>query len=215
MRATGTPDRDSASHTLILGVGNEALRDEGAGVHAARALAAQGLPAGVRVLAGGTLGYALVGELEGVRRLVLIDAMEMRCAPGTVVTVRRQELRRLFASGRTSLHGTGVLDALDLAEALGLLPEEVWIVGVQPGEVTCGFGLSPAVQQALPAVLDAALAVALAPHGQSAQERSSGLSPLPQREREQARLAARGRALAIRKERTKNGHRKEKDPGDR
>lgn len=170
MRASPASEAGSAAHTLILGVGNEALRDEGAGVLAARALAAQGVPAGVRVLAGGTLGYALVGELEGVRRLVLIDAMEMRCAPGTVFTVRRQELRRLSPPGRTSLHGTGVLDALDLAEALGLLPEEVWIVGVQPAEVTCGFGLSPAVQQALPAVVDAALAVALAPHGQSFQE---------------------------------------------
>jgi len=153
----------TAAHTLILGVGNEALCDEGLGVHVARALATQPLPPGVRVCDGGTPGYALLGELEGVERLVIVDAMEMRLSPTTIVTVRPEELRSLAPPDRASLHGVGLLDALDLARALGLLPGDVRIVGVQPARVAWGLELSPALQRALPAVLDAVLAAALAP----------------------------------------------------
>lgn len=139
--------------TLVIGVGNEALKDEGIGIHAARALAALDLPPSVRVLEGGTEGYSLVGRLEGVQRLVLVDAMAMDRPPGTVVTVRREQLRRRGQPDRSSLHGTGVLDALELAAALGLEPPEVYIVGVQPAEVTWGLELSPVLQQAMPRVV--------------------------------------------------------------
>jgi hydrogenase maturation protease len=138
---------------LVIGVGNEALKDEGIGIHAARALAALDLPPSVRVLEGGTEGFSLLGRLEGVQRLVLVDAMGMDCPAGTVVTVRREQLRRRGQPDRSSLHGTGVLDALELAAALGLEPPEVYIVGVQPAEVTWGLELSPVLQQVLPRVV--------------------------------------------------------------
>ena len=163
MRASAA-SKAAAVHTLILGVGNEALRDEGIGVHVARALAPRDLPEGVQVRDGGTLGYALLGELEGVERLVLVDAMEMHLSPATIVSARLEELRCLTPPDRTSLHGTGLFDALELARALGLLPGDVRIVGVQPAEIGWGFELSPALKRALPAVLDAVLAAALAPH---------------------------------------------------
>lgn len=187
MRASLASQTDSAAHTLIVGVGNEALRDEGVGVHAARALAGQALPEGVRVIAAGTPGYGLLAELQGAERLVLVDAMEMRLAPATIVTARPEELRCLTPPDRTSLHGTGLFEALDLARALGLLPGDVRIVGVQPAEVTWGLGLSPALQRALPALLEAVLAAALAPRDPACQ----------------------------RKETTGHGHGEEKDPRDR
>lgn len=142
---------------LIVGVGNEALRDEGIGLHAARTLAERDLPPGVEVLEGGTGGFTLLGRFIGVRRLVLVDAMAMGRPPGTVVTVRPEEIRGLAPPDRSSLHGTGLLDVLELATALGLRPPEVLIVGVQPAEVAWGLELSPTLQQALPQVIEAVL----------------------------------------------------------
>ena len=157
---------------LVVGVGNEALRDEGVGIHAVRALSEQELPAGVSVLDGGTSGFGLLGRLEGVWRLVLVDAMAMGRPAGTVVTVRPEELQSLAPAGRASLHDTGLLEVLDLAGALGLRPREVYIVGVQPAEVTWGLELSPTLQAALPRVVQAALAAALeTPEGGSLARR--------------------------------------------
>jgi len=150
----------SKGAVLVVGVGNEALRDEGVGIYAVRALAGRELPAHVHLLDGGTGGFTLVARLEGVERLILVDAMAMGRPAGAVVAVRPAEVRSLVPADRSSLHGTGILDVLELAGALGLLPPEVYIVGVQPAEVTWGFGLSPAVQRALPQVIDTILAIA-------------------------------------------------------
>ncbi len=155
------PWLSSPSTVLVLGLGNDALGDDGVGIHAIRALAGQALPAHVRTLEGGTAGWGIVGYLEGVDRLVLIDAMDMGRPPGTVVTVRPDELRRRHLPDRASLHGTSVLDALELAATLGLEPREVRIVGVQPAEIAWGFELSPALRRALPGVVQAALQAAL------------------------------------------------------
>ena len=142
---------------LVIGVGNEALRDEGVGIHVARALLERDLPPHVRVVEGGTGGWGLVGHLEGVWRLVLVDAMAVGRPPGTVVAVRPEEIRRVRPADRTSLHRTSVFDLLELARALGLEPPETCIVGVEPAEVTWGLELSPALQQALPGAVEAVL----------------------------------------------------------
>lgn len=147
---------EDAAPVLVIGVGNEALGDEGVGVRVARALAGRDLPKGVRVLEGGTEGWALLGRLEGVRRLVLVDAMAMGRRPGTVVTVRLDQVRRAAPPERTSLHGVAILDVLELASALGISPPEVYLVGIQPARVAPGFGLSPEVERALPGAVEAA-----------------------------------------------------------
>jgi hydrogenase maturation protease len=144
---------------LVIGLGNEALGDDGIGVHVARVLASRPLPPHVQVREGGTAGYALVGWLEGVQRLVLVDAMAMGRPPGTVVAVSPDGLRRLAPADRSSLHGTSPLDALELAAALGLDPPETYIVGIQPAQVAWGLGLSPPLQQALPEAVEAVVRV--------------------------------------------------------
>lgn len=150
------PQRDDAPDVLVLGVGNEALGDEGVGIHVVRALAAAGPLPGARVVEGGTAGWALLGWLEGVRRLVLVDAMAMGCPPGTVVTVRLEQVRRAAPPERTSLHGVAILDVLELASALGISPPEVYLVGVQPARISPGSELSPEVGRALPRAIEAA-----------------------------------------------------------
>ena len=59
---------------LVLGVGNLLMGDEGVGVHALRWLEAEPPLAGVRLLDGGTGGANLLGEFEGRRAIILIDA---------------------------------------------------------------------------------------------------------------------------------------------
>ncbi len=147
--------------TLVLGVGNEALRDEGIGIHVARALATAKLPPQVRVQEGGTDGWGLLGRLEGVERLVVVDAMAMGRLPGTVAAVRPGELRSLAEADHRSLHGTSLLEVLDLARALGLAPKETYIVGVEPAEVAWGLELSAPLQRALPAAVEMTLHCAL------------------------------------------------------
>ena len=73
--------------TLVLGIGNLLLRDDGVGPHAVRALRARPLPANVEALDVGTAFLDAIPALEGAVRLVVVDAMRAGGAPGTVYRI--------------------------------------------------------------------------------------------------------------------------------
>src|SRR5258708_33429700 len=70
--------------TLVLGLGNILMGDEGVGVHVVRALQAHALPPDVECLDGGTGGFILLEPLESAHRIILIDATSDENPPRTV-----------------------------------------------------------------------------------------------------------------------------------
>ncbi|MDR0825083.1 MAG: hydrogenase maturation protease, partial [Prevotella sp.] len=70
--------------TLILGVGNLLLKDEGVGIHVIQALEQEQLPSGIHLMDGGTGGFHLMSWLEEYERIIMIDATLDNNPPGTV-----------------------------------------------------------------------------------------------------------------------------------
>jgi hydrogenase maturation protease len=142
--------------TLVLGLGNPLRGDDGVGVHVARRLIEGYLPDGVEVVDGGTQGLGLVSLLEGRRRAIVVDAADIGRLPGEFVRFALEEVRLLGdGEGRFSVHAAGLREALLLAKALNLLPEEVILFGVQPGCITWEAGLSPQVEAAVSPLTEA------------------------------------------------------------
>jgi hydrogenase maturation protease len=140
----------SVPATLVLGLGNPLRGDDGVGVRVAQQLAEWCLPSDVEVVDAGTRGLGLVSLLEGRRRAIVIDASDMGLAPGEFVRFTLEEARLLGEDeGRFSVHAAGLREALLLARALGILPEEVVLFGVQPAHVAWEAGLSPQVETTL------------------------------------------------------------------
>jgi hydrogenase maturation protease len=137
--------------TLILGVGNELMTDDGAGVEAARRLREENLGPGVEVIVGGVAGLDLIFELEHCSRAIILDAAHMGLAPGEVRLVRREEIEERLVPLR-SLHEIALHDVLDLADLAGV-HAEIQLVAVEPAEVLPGRGLTPAVEAAIPEML--------------------------------------------------------------
>ena len=55
-------------------------------------------------------------------------------AAGATAAVRRMDLGELQRHDRrTSSHGLGVAEVLALGERLGMLPPQLWIIGLLPG----------------------------------------------------------------------------------
>jgi hydrogenase maturation protease len=136
--------------TLVLGLGNPLRGDDGVGVRVVQQLAKWCLPSDVEVVDGGTRGLGLVSLLEGRRRAIVIDAGDMGLAPGEFVRFTLEEARLLREDeGRFSVHAAGLREALLLARALGMLPEEVVLFGVQPAHIAWEAGLSPQVEATL------------------------------------------------------------------
>jgi len=137
--------------TLILGIGNLLLGDEGVGVHAARALLEQGCPNGTEVLEVGTAILDALSALEKAHRVIVLDAMKHDGNPGTVYRIPLERCRR--SQSIASMHGFDILRVLAL---LGRpYPPEVLVFGVEPRSLDWSMELSPEVSEALPFLLKA------------------------------------------------------------
>ena len=138
---------------LILGLGNVMMTDDGFGIRMVEKLRENFcFSSGTEVLDGGTLGLDLLPRLEGVDRLLIIDALEMDAEPGKIFRLEGEEVPRAFAS-KLSVHQMGVQDLLAVAELQGHLPSELIVWGVQPDTVKMGLDLTPAVAAATDEVL--------------------------------------------------------------
>lgn len=136
--------------TLILGLGNPLLGDEGIGGRVIEELRGLELPAGVELADGGTAGLGLIGLMEGYQRVIIVDAADMGRPPGHVVRFTPSEVQFKTAEAPLSLHQIGLGEALVVAEALEMAPAELIIIGIQPGRIEAGVGLSPEVEGAIP-----------------------------------------------------------------
>jgi hydrogenase maturation protease len=157
------------AHTLILGLGNPLMADDGAGIRVVELLRQLPLPEGVVVQDGGTAGMGLVPEMDGYQRVILIDCAVVNARPGEWRRFTLDEAK-LLPAGSTrregsprqddsplSLHRTSLRDALRLADAVNLLPPEIVIYGIQPAHVEWDRPMSDEVAAALPAIVQAVL----------------------------------------------------------
>jgi hydrogenase maturation protease len=129
--------------TVVLGVGNLLLTDDGVGIHAIRALEQiQDLPEGVELVDGGTAGLNLLCYLEGADRLIIIDAIQSSDPPGTIRRIAGAAVPAYMAM-KISPHEITLPDLLASARLCDLYPGEVVVWGIKPESLDIGIELSP------------------------------------------------------------------------
>jgi len=166
--------------TLILGIGNTLLADEGVGIHALKLLHSSypDLP-DVSFIDGGTLSFTLAAYIEDCDKLIVLDAAELNSRPGTVKTMVGEEMDIFLGAARRSPHEVSLLDLFDMDIFLGAarrsphevslldlfdiarltesLPGERALIGVQPGLIEWGTKPTQPVKQALGTVVNEAV----------------------------------------------------------
>lgn len=162
------------SRTLVAGVGNIFLSDDGFGSEVARRLIALPLPAGVRVQDYGIRGTHLAYDLlDGWDALVLIDTVPSRGAPGTihVLEVGTEDVDGVAFDP----HGMDPNSMLASLKSLGGTPPPTLVVGCEPAVLDEGIGLSPDVASAVPRAITTVLellAPSVADAGATTESRS-------------------------------------------
>ena len=132
----------------MLGIGNPWRGDDGAGLEVARRLRAEGL----RALEREGEPSALLDAWAGEREVVVVDAVRSGAEPCTIHRLDARARRlpaELFA---VSTHHLSVAEAVELARALGRLPERLEVYGIEGASFEAGSGLAPAVETAVEAV---------------------------------------------------------------
>lgn len=136
--------------TVVIGLGNTILRDDGAGVFVARDLRRRLLGTDITVIETECAGMNLIEMLKGFDRAVLVDAIRLDgVAPGTVLRLVPDDLK--ITPRLASCHDIDIVTALELGRRLGLrMPREVSIYAIQAADTqTLREGCTRAVRAAL------------------------------------------------------------------
>lgn len=136
--------------TVVLGVGNTLLADEGAGVHAMHFLKDHYELPDTEFLDGGTLGFMLADALAEATHLIIFDAAELDADPGVVRVLEGAELEDFLLSGRHSVHEVGFTDLLGVMHLLDCMPDEYALIGIQPECIDWGDRPGETVAAAIP-----------------------------------------------------------------
>jgi hydrogenase maturation protease len=139
--------------TLVLGLGNELLGDEGVGVHAARQLQNEFLSEEIKVLEVGTAILDVLPDIENAGRIVVLDAMKDGRPPGTVYKTLLDD-----CSGSTciaSMHGFDIFRVMSLTERSDRPP--ITVFGIEPELIDWSLSLSAPVAESLPYLIKAVL----------------------------------------------------------
>lgn len=139
--------------TIILGVGNTLLSDEGVGIHVLDALAQTALPRDgiVDLIDGGTLSFTLAVSIEEADQLIVVDAAQLKSPPGTLRLFRGEEMDRfLLGQRKSSVHEVGLTDLMAIARLTERWPERRALVAIQPEKLDWGDAPTPSVQSAIP-----------------------------------------------------------------
>ena len=139
------------NNTLILGIGNTLLSDEGAGIHALNFLESEysDMP-NLTFLDGGTLSFTLATWIEDSTNLIVLDAAELHQSAGTVKTFINTAMDEFLGNSRRSPHEVGLLDLMDISRLTNHFPENRALIGIQPQKMGWGMQPTEVVQLALP-----------------------------------------------------------------
>ena len=145
---------DPSSGLCILGLGNVLCGDDGLGVVAIEGIRKRyRFGPEVAVLDGGTLGLALLTYVADASALILVDAVDGEGGPGALVELDGESVS-LAAAERLSVHQVGVVDLLDALRLTGRYPPSLHLLGIVPGDIGLGVGLTPAVEARLPELME-------------------------------------------------------------
>jgi len=169
---------ENTQTTIIIGLGNPILTDDGVGVLAARELARRlAHRPDIEVTEASVGGLRLMEMIAGHDRAILIDAILDENPPGTITRLTLADLTtRAPTQHSASAHDVSLPTALDAGRRMGLhLPDEVAIYAVSVVNVT-DFGDEPTVKvaEAIPAVIQAVL--------DDVDAHSFAISSIPQKE---------------------------------
>ncbi len=139
--------------TLVLGLGNPLLGDDGVGWRVAERVRDQIADPTIEIdfHAGG--GLSLMERLIGYDRTIIIDAIKTgRAPPGTVSYFRLEDLPNDATSHLASAHETTLQTAIQVGRRMGaVLPHQIEIVAIE-AQAVYDFSetLSPAIAAAVP-----------------------------------------------------------------
>lgn len=144
------PEAVNTKKILVMGVGNTLMQDDGIGIHIIETLrsSADSHPL-LHFVDGGTIGLALLPEIDDALAVIVVDASELGSEPGTLRVFHNQEIDQQLSGKRRTVHEVALLDLFGAAAIRGRMPAQRALVAIQPGCTDWGTEFTPAVAAAI------------------------------------------------------------------
>jgi hydrogenase maturation protease len=140
----------SDRNICILGLGNILMRDEGVGVHIANTLHQKyTFQPQITIIDGGTTGNDLLPYFEQHDTILIIDAVEFDEEPGFIGLIENEDILTQLNT-KLSLHHLGLSDVLSTMKLIGIKPNQISLVGIQPAIMKVGMELSDLISKKMP-----------------------------------------------------------------
>jgi hydrogenase maturation protease len=140
----------SSGQTLIVGVGNPLLGDEGVGWHIVENLSQMVMPDDVRILDCGCDLLNLASCIDKPRRIIVVDAIRAGGKPGQIHTFNLDELDAIQTQ-KASAHQLQIVDTLRLLKQTYpcLACCKITVMGIEPGALELSTELSEEVNKSI------------------------------------------------------------------
>jgi hydrogenase maturation protease len=149
----------AATRTLVLGLGNTLRSDDGVGVHVVEALSELKTERNVTLRDGGTIGLALLSEIEESGALIAIDAAELGAEPGSVRVFSGADMDCQLRCKKQTAHEVALADLIAAARLSGRMPTRCALVAIQPGSTAWGLSPTEPIRSAIPTACSAVLSL--------------------------------------------------------
>jgi hydrogenase maturation protease len=140
--------------TLVLGLGNPILSDDGVGIKVAREVASQLNNPQITVAETSAAGLSLLDSIVGYDRVIIIDAIQTeKGQAGQIYRMGTEDFS--FTKHFSSPHQINLVTALELGKMLNLaMPQKITIFAVEAKDITSFSEKCTAeVEQAIPEVV--------------------------------------------------------------
>jgi hydrogenase maturation protease len=146
------------NQTVVLGVGNPLMRDEGIGEYLVEQLKSTDAGAYADIIPAGTSAMSLLHQMSGRKKAVILDCALMGSEPGTIKRFLSEDVKSIKKLSHYSLHEADVLKIIELARELGQCPDEVVFFGIEPVAIEPGQFISEELLGHVPEYVDMILA---------------------------------------------------------
>jgi hydrogenase maturation protease len=145
-------EKDKSASTLVLGIGNYLMGDEGVGVQLIQEMTRRDLPENIDILDGGTGGFLLLGCFEAYGRIIFVDATMDGKEEGTISLIQ-PKFAADFPSA-LSVHDVGLKDMIESVYLMDSKPE-MFLFTISIKEMKpMTLELSPNVKKAIPETIE-------------------------------------------------------------
>jgi len=137
--------------TVIIGIGNILLKDDGVGVHVVKQLENENLSSTMELVDGGTSTLDTLGYFMDYAKVIVVDCLKAGYEPGTIYKIQPEDIKS-YKTENLSIHDVQVLDVVKMANMLGKFPKVI-ILGIEPEKICFDLEMTETMNKKIPDII--------------------------------------------------------------